>query len=72
MTAVASQPATLRYRGMTSGPMTLPLEAINMITAIKGAATRPLRIAAQKSALTGSIRMKFSDRPIKVATVMAA
>ena len=57
---------------MTSDPMTFPLEAINMITAIKGAATRPLRIAAQKSALTGAMCIKFSERPIRVATVMAA
>ena len=43
----------------------------NHETAIKGAATIPLRIAAQKSALTGSMCMKFRDRPIRVAAVIA-
>jgi hypothetical protein len=48
------------------------LDAITMMMVIKGAATTPLRIAAQKSALTGSMCMKFRDRPIKVAAVIVA
>ncbi len=72
ITAVASQPTHFRYAGMTSFPITFWLEAIVMMTAISGAATIPFRIAAQNSALTGSIWRKLSDSPVKVAIVMAA
>ena len=43
-----------------------------MMTAMSGAATIPFRIAAQKSAFTGSMCMKFSERPTRVATAIAA
>ncbi len=55
ITAVAIQPIPFAYGGMTSFPITLRLEAITIITAIKGAATSPFRIAAQNSAFTGSM-----------------
>ena len=72
MTEVAIHPIALSCREMTNWPITFLLEAMTMITAIKGAATTPLRIAAQNSALTGSICMKFRDSPMKVAAVIAA
>ena len=51
--------------------MTLLFDAIIMITTISGAARKPLSIAAQNSAFTGSMCMKFSERPMRVATVIA-
>ena len=72
MTAVATHPMALRYRGITSLPITFRLDAITMMTAISGAATTPFNIAAQNSAFTGSICMKLSESPIRVATAIAA
>lgn len=72
ITPVASHPIALRGSGMTNRPITFLLAAMIMIITINGAATIPLRTAAQKSALTGSILIKLSAKPSKVAIVIAA
>jgi hypothetical protein len=52
--------------------MTLRLEAIIMITAIRGAETSPFTTAAQKRAFSRSMCRKFSDSPRMVAAQMTA
>src|SRR5436190_348463 len=63
MQAVVSQPRIRRLPRTGSVPMTFRLVAICMSAARIGTETRPLRIADQKSALTGSIPRMLSNHP---------
>src|SRR5712692_9495739 len=67
MTAVASHPASCRYRGSLNCPITFRFRARIIMNVIKGTATTPLSTADQNSALIGFRRRKLSVRPIKVA-----
>lgn len=72
MTTVAAQPTTFKPRGRVKRPMILGRLASNIIRAMTGTATTPLITALQKSALIGSIGLKFKATPTTVARAMVA
>jgi len=67
MTAVETHPSTLCRNGSLSAPVTFGLAVIGIITTMIGTAATPLITALQKSALIGSIEVKFNATPSSVA-----
>ena len=72
MMPVAIQPVMVQGREMRNFPMIEDRTLINMMSAITGAATMPLRTAAQTRALMGLREKMFSSAPNKVAHAIAA
>ena len=67
MTAVELHPTTFCRNGSLSVPVTFGLAVISIITTMIGTAATPLITALQKSALIGSIEVKFNAIPSSVA-----
>ena len=70
--AVASHPRILIQRFTVKRPMTSGRLAMRMTTAMIGTAMTPLITALQKSALMGSIEVKFIATPKSVESVKMA
>src|SRR4051812_16332036 len=71
MAAVASQPTAFRPECSLKSPMAARWLERCIMSAMTGTATTPLITALQNSALIGSIGLKLSRTPSRVATAMA-
>ncbi len=67
MTSVATQPVRRSHGGIGSPPITRGFDAMCIITIMTGPATMPLMTADQNSARIGSMPMRLSARPTRVA-----
>ena len=70
ITSVPNQPISLNRRLITNAPMMSERDAINIITTIIGIEITPFITALQNNAFIGSIGVKQSATPIKVAMAM--
>ena len=72
MISVASQPSIFSLRRIVNVPITSGLAPSIIMTAMIGTAITPLITAVQKSALIGSILVKFNATPPMVAKATIA